>query len=41
MSNFGKGLEPYVRRGGQKKEQMSRQELREQRSVSSWRIDDD
>ncbi|KAI7883642.1 hypothetical protein K492DRAFT_175272 [Lichtheimia hyalospora FSU 10163] len=41
MSNFGKGLEPYVRRGGQKKEQMSRHELREQRSVSSWRIDDD
>ncbi|KAJ8653308.1 hypothetical protein O0I10_011058 [Lichtheimia ornata] len=41
MSNFGKGLGPYVRRGTQKKEQISRDELLERRSVSSWRIDDD
>ncbi|KAI9247181.1 hypothetical protein BDA99DRAFT_543027 [Phascolomyces articulosus] len=41
MHNFGKGLAPYVQRGDKKKEMPTRHELREQQSVSSWRIDDD
>ncbi|ORY89964.1 hypothetical protein BCR43DRAFT_499769 [Syncephalastrum racemosum] len=40
MSNFGKGLAPYVQRGANK-EQAGRHELKGQASVSSWRIDDD
>ncbi|KAI7852105.1 hypothetical protein BDC45DRAFT_196534 [Circinella umbellata] len=41
MHNFGKGLAPYVQRGDKKKELPTRHELRDQNSVSSWRIDDD
>lgn len=41
MHNFDKGLAPYVQRGERKKEQMAQQEMRDQASVTSWRIDDD
>ncbi|KAI8136799.1 hypothetical protein BJV82DRAFT_385199 [Fennellomyces sp. T-0311] len=42
MHNFGQGLAPYVQRGEKKKElELARQDLREQSSLNSWRIDDD
>ncbi|KAI9321770.1 hypothetical protein BX666DRAFT_2023862 [Dichotomocladium elegans] len=42
MSNFEKGLAPYVQRGRYKEEQQRVQkELQEQSSLNSWRIDDD